>query len=262
MFQIWTLILNFRIIETKLTMQEPFSRQFYITGQSSPSPVKHLARGSGKWKNVWELMVLTQIQWHDSSHVSALQARTLWGFTKNKLRREIMFPHFTDMWGMLGSVRWLDCFLWLFAKDGKKLFIHLQFLWGFFKYICISGGAEIRKLFGLWQCSRAICTWYKMEQSCGTELLHTGGVCVSVNQSVLQMCHYPAQGSFVFTLESVHIVNVLISQLRIYRQLRGISLTFDYRKRNCNLPYYLICQRGSGLEMASGFLCRFSSVLT
>lgn len=76
-------------------------------------------------------MVLTLIQWHDSSYVSALQARTLWGFTKNKLRREIMFPHFTDMWGMLGSVRWLDCFLWLFAKDGKKLFIHLQFLWVF-----------------------------------------------------------------------------------------------------------------------------------
>lgn len=131
MFQIWTLIINFRIIETKPTMKELFSRQFYVTGQSSPFPVKYLARGSGKWKNVWELMVLTLIQWHDILHVSALQARTLWGFTKNKLR-EIMFPHVTGMWGMLGSVRWLDCFLWLFAKDAKKIIYSLPISLRFF----------------------------------------------------------------------------------------------------------------------------------
>lgn len=95
-----------------------------------------------------------------------------------------------------------------------------------------------------------------------TEPLRTSGFCISVGPVYASNVSLSFIRKFRSTLESAHIVNVLISQLRrIYRQLQGISLTFDYKRRNYNLLYYLICQQRSGLEMGSVFLCSFSSVL-
>lgn len=116
-------------------------------------------------------MVVTLMQWHDSFHVSALQARTWWGFTKNKLR-EMTFPHFTGMWGMLRGVRWLDWLLCL-QKMGKNIY-SLPISLGVLKYICLSGGAEIHRLFGACQCSRAIWTWYKI---CSRATVPCWGLC-------------------------------------------------------------------------------------
>lgn len=54
------------------------------------------------------------------------------------------------------------------------------------------------------------------------EPLCPGGVCVSVGPVCSSNVSLSFSRKFHFTLESAHIVNVLISQLRIYRQLQEI----------------------------------------
>lgn len=84
---------------------------------------------------------------------------------------------------------------------------------------CVGGGAEIRRLFGACQCRKVCAHGIKY----ATESLRTSGFCILVGPVCASNVSLSFIRKFLSTLESAHIVNVLISQLRrIYRQLRGI----------------------------------------